>query len=199
MNQRTFALPAVAFLLVSGAAHADEGPPAVVPVTQEATGNSVNEHGGELTRVPWTGRTGHGAAFGYSAGLWSSNFVQEVRFKLPIVEFFGVTINGLMLHDNDHFADYHMDGGGRVELWGATPILAGFARMYGGGGMHLLTKLSGPGNKDAHLGGGGHFGFEFFMNRSISWTLEVGGGSGVDGRASGGTAVAGLSFYPWTK
>lgn len=173
--------------------------PAVAPVTQHASPNdSVNEHGGEVARVPWTGRVGHGVGIGIAQGLWSSNFVQEVRFKIPVTEFFGVTVKGLMLHDNG-FVDYHLDGGGRLELYGTSPIIAGFARMYGGGGVHVLTKIGGPGNEDAHLGGGGQFGFEFFLNPSLSWVLEVGGGSGIDGRATGGTAIAGMHVYPWSK
>lgn len=173
--------------------------PPVVPVTQHASStDSVNEHGGEVARVPWTGRVGHGVGLGIGNGLWGANFVQEVRFRFPIVEFFGITVKGLMLHDNG-FPEYHLDGGGRLELWGGTPIIAGFARLYGGGGLHAMTKIGGPGNKDLHIGGGGHFGFEFFLNPTMSWVLEVGGGSGVDDRATGGTVVGGMHFYPWTK
>jgi hypothetical protein len=98
-----------------------------------------------------------------------------------------------MVHDLT--GDYRGDVGGRIDLYGCSPIIANFARLYGGGGMNVTHLLAGSGSKRTQLGGGGYFGFEFFQTRRLSWTLEVGGGSGIGGQDAGATVVAGLQGY----
>ncbi|MBX3186681.1 MAG: hypothetical protein KF819_06685 [Labilithrix sp.] len=153
---------------------------------------------GEIARVPWTQVPGRGLAIGYENGLWGNVFMQALRFRIPFSPHWGMMVKGFITHPTDHTGNIHPHyGGGRLDLFGGSPIIAGFARMYGGGGIHVATKVLGHGgDTDVHTGGGGYFGFEFFMMPKLSWIAEIGGGSGVDGSAAGATVVGGMNWYP---
>lgn len=150
----------------------------------------------ESPRPAWTEESGRGVALGYENGLWGSLFVQGLRVRVPFGASWGLVGKGLFLHQTT--GEYRGDAGGRLDLYGSSPVLLNFVRLYGGGGPYVMHVVTGAGSKEVQIGGGGHFGFEFFMKPSFSWVLEVGGGSGVDGRGGGGTAVAGFQWYPGT-
>jgi hypothetical protein len=140
---------------------------------------------------------GPGVAFGYENGLWGSNFTQSLRLRIPFSPRWGLIAKGVLTHPTDHhhnvMAHY---GGGRLEIFGVSNPIGGFARVYGGGGLVVTTKVLGTGGTtDVHYGIGGYFGLEVFMTRHTSLTLEVGGSSNADGTVAGATVIAGLQWY----
>jgi hypothetical protein len=77
-------------------------------------------------------------------------------------------------------------------------VFLNLLRLYGGGGVQVFAPVTGTNSSKASVGGGGAFGFEFFLNDRLSWILEVGGSSGAAGsNSSGATVTAGLQFYPF--
>jgi hypothetical protein len=55
-------------------------------------------------------------------------------------------------------------------------------------------------NAKPTAGGGGHFGVEFFSMPKSSFSFEIGGTSGAQGGlGAGGTAIAGVTFYPFAQ
>src|SRR5262249_12525477 len=84
------------------------------------------------TPTPDSGGFGRGVAIGYENGLWGPAFAQGIRLRLPLHEHFGVAAKGLMIHDFG--TEYRGDMGGRIDLYGCSSMIAGFARLYGGGG-----------------------------------------------------------------
>jgi hypothetical protein len=93
--------------------------------------------------------------------------------------------------------DTRWELGGRLEIVGHTPVFLDLVRLYGGGGPEIAARASGPGEKKAAWGGGGHFGFEFFLKPQMSFFTEIGGHAGNE-LTGGGTALAGMMFYPFT-
>jgi hypothetical protein len=71
---------------------------------------------------------------------------------------------------------------------GHGPVLLNVLRLYGGGGPQVFFPTGGANKKRANWGGGGHFGFEFFMLESTSFYLEVGGQGGARDHALSHTA-----------
>jgi len=71
--------------------------------------------------------------------------------------------------------------------------------VYGGGGPQVFMAAAGvPGAKaKPTFGGGGHFGLELFFAPHASLFVEIGGTSGAQaGLGAGGTAMAGVQWYP---
>lgn len=180
---------AMAWLGAAGEARAQDGD--ARPVTDDAAP--------ERGRVPWIAPNGSAVAFSYENGLWGSAFEQGLRVKIPFHPNWGLVTGPLALHAMT--ADpYRADLGGRLELYGASPVVLDFARIYGGGGMYALQAVTGLPGAKASVGGGGHFGFEFFYSGWSSFYIEVGGTSGGQhGLGGGGTAVAGVTWYPFAS
>jgi hypothetical protein len=136
-------------------------------------------------------------SFAYENGLWGSAFEQGVRVKVPVHTNFGLVARPIFLHQMGGDS-YRGDVGGRVELHGSSPVFLNLVRIYGGGGPQVFMAASGLPNARPTFGGGGHFGFEFFYTPRASFFIEIGGTSGAQGsRGAGGTAIAGVSVYPF--
>jgi hypothetical protein len=148
-------------------------------------------------QVPWSGTSGTGVAFGYDNGSWGGEWVQGIRVRIPIIRMFSVNVRGIAVNSSAG-EEARWDLGGRLEAIGHGPVLLNLVRLYGGGGVQLFYPVSGVDDKKITWGGGGHFGFEFFMLESMSFYLEIGGQSGVgEGLGGGATVVAGLQIYPF--
>jgi hypothetical protein len=146
--------------------------------------------------VPWRAPNGGVVSLGYANGLWGSDFAQALVIKLPVHPHFGFVLRPMAVYD----AASRIDLGGRVELYGASPVFLNFARIYGGGGVQVFDAVAGLPNAKPTWGGGGHFGFEFFYTSRSSFFIEIGGTSPLQGRVGGGgTAVAGVTFYPFAS
>jgi hypothetical protein len=144
--------------------------------------------------VPWRAPDGALVDVGYANGVWGSAFAQALILKVPVHPNFGVVLRPMALYDTTS----RVDLGGRVEVYGASPVFLNFARIYGGGGVHVFDAVSGVSNPTPTWGGGGHFGFEFFYVPRSSFFIEIGGTSYAQGNvAGGGTAMAGITFYPF--
>lgn len=145
-------------------------------------------------KVPWNEPGGLGFAIGYDNGLFGGGFGQGVRFKIPFGRYLGLNLRGLsVMGGSETFVHYL---GGRAELLGQTPIFLNVMRLYGGGGFQLFYPVNGVPSPALLLGGGGQFGFEFFMGKRAAFFLEVGGNGG--GRTvSGATVLAGINVYPF--
>jgi hypothetical protein len=183
---RVFGL-SLSFLLVPALCHADE--------TKEA--KEVKEEAKEPDVVkPSSSPAGRGVAFGFDNGLFGRAFEQSARIRLPIAEYFAVNLRGISTF-GPMADDTRWELGGRVELVGHTPVYLNLVRLYGGGGPEVAARATGPGDKKTAFGGGGHFGFEFFLKPSMSFYAEIGGHGGNE-LTAGGTAVAGMMFYPFT-
>ncbi len=191
MNRGLFLLAAL-FSFAASAQPADA--PAPAPVDPRDTAH--------LT-LPWTEPAGRGVSLGYDMGglgNGGSGPVMEngVRVRIPFGRSFGLTVRVLNLLGQDG-SGFRYDLGSRVELWGQTPVYLNLIRLYGGGGITLsvpLVRADDAGPKYAvQLGGGGQFGFEFFLHQKMSFFLEV-GGNGMQWGA-GPTVLAGANFYPF--
>jgi hypothetical protein len=146
--------------------------------------------------VPWRAPSGGAVSLGYANGLWGSDFAQALVIKLPVHPHYGFVLRPMAVYD----AASRIDMGGRVELYGASPVFMNFARIYGGGGVQVFDAVAGLPNAKPTWGGGGHFGFEFFYTSRSSFFIEIGGTSPLQGSAGGGgTAVAGVTFYPFAS
>ncbi len=178
----------------SNPAPIETAPPVVVPSVQ-------------LT-VPWTGPTGKGVSFGLEEGAWSGVWGTGLRVFVPFVEHLGgryagslgLTLRGLVLTGaNTSTAAAPADhAGGRFELVGRSPVYLNLVRLYGGGGVEVFSAFGSGVDHEVKVGGGGQFGFEFFLNKRFSFYLEVGGHSGVDkGLPGGETVVTGMNLYPF--
>ncbi|MCC7380951.1 MAG: hypothetical protein IT384_03930 [Deltaproteobacteria bacterium] len=149
-------------------------------------------------RVPWTEPSGTGVGVAYDNGSWGGEWMQGVRLNVPFGEHWGADARGLMLLGSDPSFGDRVDFGGRLELYGRSPVFLNLVRLYGGGGISVMAPVHGVSDPKATVGGGGYFGFEFFLNHRLSWILEVGGNSGSqDAFGSGATITAGLKLYPF--
>lgn len=172
--------------------------------------------------VPWNGPTGRGVGIGFEEGAWAGVWGNGLRVFVPFFEqiggryagSFGMNLRGLVFFgssvdcsssaprspatcsnaSNDHY-------GGRFELVGRSPVFLNLVRLYGGGGVELFSAFGSlAGDRSVQVGGGGQFGFEFFLNRRFSFYLEVGGHSGVGNTLPGGeTVIAGMNVYPFFR
>jgi hypothetical protein len=152
-----------------------------------------------MARIPWKAPSPMAVSLAYENGLWGNSFEQGLRLRIPLHPNWGVLVRPLALQNVNGDA-YTADLGGRFELYGASPVFLNFARIYGGGGVHVLDAVSGVGSPKPVVGGGGHFGFEFFFTPTASFSIEIGGTSGAQGNlGAGGTAVAGMTWYPFAS
>lgn len=150
----------------------------------------------------WPDESGAGVGFGYENGSWGGSWAQGIRVKIPVVPHLSIGVRGLMVN-TPRPADDRWDFGGRLELLGESRVLLNTFRLYGGGGVQLFHPVSDEPDPGVQVGGGGHFGFEFFMAHHLAFFIEVGGQSGIgDGPttgdiATGATVMAGLTVYPF--
>ncbi len=145
--------------------------------------------------VPWSGPTGQGISIGLEEGGWAGVYGSGLRVHIPFVPFFGVTARGLFTNGA---SSSNAEFGGRLDLVGRSPVFLNLVRLYGGGGVEVFSEME-SGLRTPHLSGGGQFGFEFFLQRWMSFYLEVGGHGQVDANLPGGeTVVAGMNLYPFS-
>src|SRR5688572_6813525 len=87
-------------------------------------------------------RNWRGLGIGYDNGLWGSAFAQGVRVDVPfgpkLGQFFGARLRGIVAHGAAEAAPAGLGG---VELFGRGPVLAGVARVYGGGGAWYGAEI----------------------------------------------------------
>lgn len=176
------------FTLIPSAALADEAPAA-------SAGSTASPESSEIAR-PSTTPAGRGVGLGSDQGLFGRAYAQGVRFRIPVFEHFAFNLRGISTFGHVG-SDVRWELGGRAEIIGHTPVYLNLVRLYGGGGPEVAARVSGPGPRSARFGGGGHFGFEFFLSPAVSFFLEV-GGHGGDELTAGGTALAGVMLYPFT-
>jgi hypothetical protein len=90
--------------------------------------------------------------------------------------------------------------GGRFDLVGRSPVFLNLVRLYGGGGLDVFAAVASGANHAVETSGGAQFGFEFFLQRRMSFFLEVGYHSSLQNGPPGGeTVVAGLNLYPFSS
>jgi hypothetical protein len=146
---------------------------------------------------PFEGRGGTGVSLAYDNGGWGGEFAQGLRLRMPLLSHWAVNLRAIALHGLER-EPYRFDLGGRLELIGHTPVYLNLVRLYGGGGVQVFRPLSGVDQAETAVGGGGQFGFEFFLSRRAAFFLEVGGSSGSQGEfAAGATLAAGVQVYPF--
>jgi hypothetical protein len=146
--------------------------------------------------LPWTDETGTGLGLGYSHGSWGNQWAQCVQLKLPITRHWGLVAKGLFMSKYQESDSEVATFGGRLGFYGQSQVFLNLFRLYGGGGVQFLKEASG--GEEHKWGGGGHFGFEFFMMNWMSFYIEIGGQSGAPGviNDSYATIMAGVQFYP---
>jgi hypothetical protein len=189
-NFRIFAASVLA--LVSSVARAqsddDSGGPASPSPGSEARAERWDQ--ANLLALPWPERSGQGVGLGYQLGSWAGNFTQELRVRIPFGQA-ALHVGGIYLLDepgNTH------NLGGRLTLTSGTPVYLNLVRIYGGGGVDMLSAVNKEGSP-LMWGGGGFFGFEFFMNHRESFFIEIGGRGGK--KYSGATIMAGINLFPF--
>ena len=153
--------------------------------------------------LPWTAPSGQGVALSYENGSFGQVWEQGLKLQVG----FGPCGPGrrdtcwavnlkpqLLMELQDPSA---IALGGRLELIGRTPVYLNLIRIYGGGGIGTYVDLSGPHKGQVSVGGGGEFGFEFFLARDLAFYAEIGGNGcpALGNLCSGATVVAGVSLY----
>ena len=138
--------------------------------------------------LPWSESSGGTLAVGIGVGSWGGVFTQTLEIHAPFMDYFGASLKLASLMD---WNVERSDMGGRLELFGSTPVYLNIMRLYGGGGIQIFYPIDGVPDKELSFGGGGHFGFEFFLNSRFAWTLEVGGSSGAGGSFGAGATILG--------
>ena len=149
-------------------------------------------------KIPWTGPSGEGLALGMSVGSWGGAMATGIRARVPLHHAFGLQLQVLTLARTGEQAENNgrLDVGGRLEFYGASPVFLNLVRIYGGGGISVFYPVIGVPTAHPMIGGGGHFGFEFFNSEHFAYYLEVGGNSGSMGAfGSGPTIMTGMHFY----
>lgn len=174
-----FVLACAAILFAPAVAHADE------PAQPEAP----------TAPRPSESRTGRGVAFGVENGLFGRAFEQGLKLRIPVLEHWDVGLRGISTF-GEQAGDTTWYVGGRLDIVGHSPTYLNLVRLYGGGGPEVFAKANGVGDK-LLVGGGGHFGFEFFLNPKMSFYAEIGGHGGNE-LTAGGTAIAGMMLYPFS-
>jgi hypothetical protein len=140
---------------------------------------------------------GRGLALGFDNGVFGRAYEQGLRIRIPILGHYAFGLRGVSAF-GDRSGELAWYLGGRAELIGHTPVFLNLVRLYGGGGPEVLTRVHGTGGGDQTLiGGGGQFGFEFFLHPKMSFFVEI-GGRARDDVTRGGTAIAGMMLYPFT-
>lgn len=149
-----------------------------------------------LWPLTWKKTPGQGVAFGLEEGLWGGTWAQGLRITVPFASNFAATLRGIYLLDAVEDV-LTVDAGGRLDFVGRSEVLFNVMRLYGGGGVQVIAPVANTAGKEVRVGGGGHFGFEFFCSPHYSFFLEVGGQGGSV--APGATVLAGMMVYPWTR
>jgi hypothetical protein len=142
-----------------------------------------------------TSPAGRGFALGFDNGLFGRAYEQGFRLRVPILEHFALGLRGVSAF-GERGGDLAWHLGGRAELIGHSPVYLNLVRLYGGGGPEVTTRVQGTGGDKTLIGGGGQFGFEFFVGPKMSFFAEIGGRAGDD-LTGGGTAIAGMMLYPF--
>jgi hypothetical protein len=161
-------------------------------------------------------RNWRGLGLGYDNGLWGDSFAQGIKVDIPfgpkIGQFAGVRLRGVVAHGDpppayqllndpstgpDRVRPLYLTGG---ELFGRGPVWGGIVRAYGGGGAYYGSTQVWSHDLYVHVTGavvGGHFGVEAILWKRGSFTLEVGGQSGLDGlpQGSGASVMGGIMVY----
>jgi hypothetical protein len=152
-----------------------------------------------LAPLDWPELSGQGVSFGYESGLWGSRWEQGLRVGVPFSRHFGVHLRALYTSETsiDDDVPYTADLGGKIDVIGRSLPLFNVVRLYGGGGIQVFEPVVATEGRNTQIGGGGHFGFEFFCFPQYSFFLEVGGQGGKP--SPGATVLAGMAFYPWTE
>jgi hypothetical protein len=117
-------------------------------------------------------------------------------------EHWGATLRGIMLMEEIYDApsgnkSSEITFGGRLEIYGQSKVYLNLFRLYGGGGVQRFADADRSPNHG--WGGGGQFGFEFFLWRAGSFFIEIGGHSGVARQQdSHALVLAGMNLYPFS-
>jgi hypothetical protein len=188
----------------------------VTPASPALVESSVSTEVYQVT-VPWHGPTGGGVGIGFEEGAWAGVWGNGLRVFVPFYEqiggrnagSIGMDLRGLVFFGSGVVCmgpTPCLNGsrdryGGRFDLIGRSPVFLNLVRLYGGGGVEVFSAFgSTVSDHTAYVGGGGHFGFEFFLSRRFSFYLEVGGHSGANNSLPGGeTVIAGMNVYPFFR
>lgn len=186
---------------------AAEAPPSATTDSVDASplpnrddaGRDLPARPGVLAPLSWDKESGQGVALGYESGLWGSRWQQGLRVGIPLQRHFALHVRAVYVSDTSVEDDvpYTADLGGRLDFIGRSPALFNVVRLYGGGGVQVFEPVFATEGRSTQIGGGGHFGFEFFCSPHYSFFLEVGGQGGRP--SPGATVLAGMAFYPWTE
>jgi len=195
MRHGCLALAAMGLLFASETAGAEPSAVRVERATDSDTAASI-------ARRP----VGLGVSLGYEDGIWGAAWLQGLRVKIPMHPRWGMALRPLTMMQmpmkwtySEGSDAYRTDVGGRVELYAASPVLLNFARVYASGGPQVFYAVAGVAGPKAMFGGGGQVGCEFFVAPRASLFAELGGTSGAQaGFGAGGSAMIGLTWYPWS-
>ena len=138
---------------------------------------------------------GSGMAAGVQLGLVGAQFGQRVHVVVPLGE--NYALRPAYVQTMASGATFLLNGGGRLDLIGRTPILMELLRVYGIGGIQADYPFSplGSGIGSLDYGISGAFGSEFFITPKFSYFFEIGGGGGFAKAGPFGSAIGGMNSY----
>jgi len=150
---------------------------------------------------------GDGFAIGYGLTDGAGDFGSRLEITTPwiLAGHAAARISGTLFWRDTNWKPYFTV---RAGLIGASFMASSDIRLYGEGGVILLLPPEASDSRSYAIGGFGHFGFEFFLDRAnskISYFVEI-GSNAISARAdkeegkpfylSGFSTAVGLRWYP---
>jgi hypothetical protein len=147
-------------------------------------------------------RYARGPNIGVEFGLWGTGMVNGLKTDIPwgkrVGQFLGTRLSFRYFTPLRYEGTFDPLLFATVEVFGRSPVLMGVVRLYGGGGVFFGGRPAPQNPGDAFgVTGGGHLGFEFFLTRKMSFTLELGGQGPmhVENYDAGLSVLGGVVFY----
>lgn len=145
--------------------------------------------------LPWTRPSGQGVAIGVDNAMWAGKYAHSARVRVPLGVHWAIVLRPVLVHGID-LEPYRIDGLFRAEIAGGSAVYFNVLRVYGGGGPHVGTQLTGVDTRELIVGVGGHVGIETFFAPRSSFYFEIGAsGDSADTFTDGATVAGGMMLY----
>ena len=195
---KTTILALTLFLALTPLTARADGTAALAPkaeIDQLAASQAGRQPGLLAAALPWTRPSGQGVAIGIDNALWAGKYAQSARVRVPLGTHWALVFRPVLVHGIG-LEPYRIDGLFRAEIAGGSAVYFNVLRVYGGGGPHVGTQLTGVDERELIVGLGGHVGLEAFFAPRSSFYFEIGAsGDTADTFTDGATVAGGMLLY----